>query len=104
MNGKVTHSAKPKNGRIVIAVLLAVLLALPLAACGSEENINKINVTDEQRKALDEKIGEEKGNMTDVYIHHLRKRLEEPYGIRVISTVRGVGYRLDTRWIRMNES
>ena len=56
------------------------------------------------REILDEEIGEERGNMTDVYIHHLRKRLEEPYGIRVISTVRGVGYRLDTRWIRMNES
>lgn len=44
--------------RKFLILLLAVLLALPLAACGSEENINKINVTDEQRKALDEKIGE----------------------------------------------
>ncbi|MBE6638971.1 MAG: winged-helix domain-containing protein [Ruminococcaceae bacterium] len=32
-------------------------------------------------------------NELKVYIRHLRKKIEEPYGIRVIETVRGAGYR-----------
>lgn len=32
------------------------------------------------------------GNMTEVYIRHLRKKLDEPAGLRLIRTVRGKGY------------
>lgn len=56
------------------------------------------------RELLAETLGEEKGNMTDVYVHHLRKKLEEPFGIRLIRTVRGLGYRLDARVVRGDEN
>ena len=32
------------------------------------------------------------GNITDVYICHLRRKLEEPFGVKLIRTVRGKGY------------
>lgn len=35
-------------------------------------------------------------NELKVYIRHLRQKIEEPRGIRVIETVRGVGYRFRT--------
>jgi two-component system, OmpR family, response regulator len=34
-------------------------------------------------------------NIVEVYIRHLRQRLDEPFGRRAIQTVRYVGYRLD---------
>ena len=34
-------------------------------------------------------------NIAEVYVGHLRRKLDEPYGRRTIRTVRGVGYRLD---------
>ncbi len=49
------------------------------------------------RDRLREALGDEQGNMVDVYIHHLRKKLEEDRGVRLIYTVRGRGYRLDLR-------
>lgn len=33
-------------------------------------------------------------NVVEVYIHHLRKRVDSPFGVRSIETVRGVGYRI----------
>jgi two-component system OmpR family response regulator len=33
-------------------------------------------------------------NIVEVYVRRLRKKIDEPYGARTISTVRGVGYRL----------
>ncbi len=35
------------------------------------------------------------GNSVEVYICHLRRKLEKPLGRRLISTVRGKGYRFD---------
>ncbi len=35
------------------------------------------------------------GNSVDVYICHLRTKIEKPLGRRMIHTVRGVGYRMD---------
>ena len=34
-------------------------------------------------------------NIVEVYIRHLRKKLDEPFGLHSIETVRGVGYRID---------
>jgi two-component system OmpR family response regulator len=34
-------------------------------------------------------------NIVEVYVRHLRKRIDEPFGRRAIQTVRLVGYRLD---------
>ena len=35
-------------------------------------------------------------NIVEVYIRHLRRKLDEPFGARTIETVRGAGYRLAT--------
>ncbi len=35
-------------------------------------------------------------NIAEVYIGHLRRKVDEPFGRRTIETVRGVGYRLRT--------
>jgi DNA-binding response OmpR family regulator len=34
-------------------------------------------------------------NIVEVYVRRLRKKIDEPFGARTISTVRGVGYRVD---------
>ena len=31
-------------------------------------------------------------NAVDVYVRYLRSKIEEPFGLKVITTVRGVGY------------
>jgi two-component system OmpR family response regulator len=36
-------------------------------------------------------------NVVDVYVGYLRKKLEKPFGSRVIRAVRGVGYVLEAR-------
>lgn len=46
------------------------------------------------REALRELFGAIDGNITDVYICHLRRKLEEPFGEKIIRTVRGKGYML----------
>jgi two-component system OmpR family response regulator len=33
-------------------------------------------------------------NVVEVYIGYLRRKLDQPFGLRSIETVRGVGYRL----------
>jgi len=34
-------------------------------------------------------------NIVEVYVRHLRRKLDEPYGRHLIETLRGAGYRLD---------
>jgi DNA-binding response OmpR family regulator len=34
-------------------------------------------------------------NIVEVYVRHLRKKLDEPFDRRLIQTIRGAGYRLD---------
>ena len=34
-------------------------------------------------------------NIVEVYVRHLRRKLDEPFGRQLIQTIRGVGYRLD---------
>jgi DNA-binding response OmpR family regulator len=36
-------------------------------------------------------------NIVEVYIRHLRRKIDEPFGRRSIETVRGAGYRLDAQ-------
>ena len=36
-------------------------------------------------------------NIVEVYIRHLRRKFDEPFGRRLIETIRGAGYRLDPR-------
>lgn len=40
-------------------------------------------------------LGSTEGNMVEVYICHLRDRLEKPLNRRLITTVRGKGYRME---------
>jgi two-component system, OmpR family, response regulator len=37
---------------------------------------------------------ENRSNIVDVYIRHLRSKIDEPFGTRSLRTVRGAGYRL----------
>jgi two-component system OmpR family response regulator len=37
---------------------------------------------------------ERRSNIVDVYIRHLREKIDRPFGSDTIETVRGVGYRL----------
>jgi two-component system OmpR family response regulator len=37
---------------------------------------------------------ENKSNVVDVYVRYLRDKIDRPFGIRTIETVRGAGYRL----------
>ena len=50
------------------------------------------------RQSLGELFGGS-GNIVDVYVHALRKKLEHPFGIRLIETVRGKGYRLRAKML-----
>jgi two-component system OmpR family response regulator len=40
---------------------------------------------------------ERRSNIVDVYIRHLREKIDRPFGTETIETVRGVGYRLSER-------
>ena len=37
---------------------------------------------------------ESRSNVVDVYIRRLRRKVDEPFGVQTLETVRGVGYRL----------
>ena len=37
---------------------------------------------------------ENRSNVVDVYIRHLRRKIDEPFGRHTLETVRGAGYRL----------
>ena len=37
---------------------------------------------------------EQRSNVVEVYVRYLRQKVDEPFGVRSIETVRGVGYRL----------
>ena len=37
---------------------------------------------------------ENRSNIVDVYVRHLRRKIDEPFGRQSIETVRGAGYRL----------
>jgi hypothetical protein len=47
-----------------------------------------------ERSALDAMLGSDGSNMGDVYICHLRKKIDNNLGIKLIYTVRGKGYML----------
>jgi two-component system OmpR family response regulator len=37
---------------------------------------------------------ENRSNVVDVYVRYLREKVDRPFGVRSIETVRGAGYRL----------
>ncbi|MDH4178048.1 MAG: winged helix-turn-helix domain-containing protein, partial [Thermoleophilia bacterium] len=37
---------------------------------------------------------ENRSNIVDVYVRHLRRKIDEPFGRRSLETIRGAGYRL----------
>jgi two-component system, OmpR family, response regulator len=39
---------------------------------------------------------ENRSNVTDVYVRYLREKIDRPFGVKSIETVRGAGYRLRT--------
>ena len=53
------------------------------------------------KEALAEMLESAVGNAVNVHVCHLRQKLEAPFGVRVLETVRGGGYRLKValkRW------
>lgn len=46
------------------------------------------------RERLADTLGTPDGNAVKVHLCHLRRKLEEPFGVRLVETVRGCGYRL----------
>jgi two-component system, OmpR family, response regulator len=38
----------------------------------------------------------QRSNVVEVYVRYLREKIDRPFGIRSIETVRGAGYRLRT--------
>ena len=48
------------------------------------------------RTHLLEHVWEDAGdsNVVDVYVRYLRNKIDRPYGLDTLQTVRGVGYRL----------
>ena len=40
----------------------------------------------------DSTVSKKDSNIVDVYIRYIRSKLDEPYRIKLIETVRGVGY------------
>jgi len=37
---------------------------------------------------------EHRSNVVDVYVRYLREKIDRPFGVRSLQTVRGAGYRL----------
>src|SRR3712207_9270005 len=37
---------------------------------------------------------EQRSNVVEVYVRYLREKIDRPFGVRSIETVRGLGYRL----------
>ena len=37
---------------------------------------------------------ENRSNVVDVYVRHLRSKIDEPFGMKTLETIRGAGYRL----------
>jgi two-component system OmpR family response regulator len=37
---------------------------------------------------------ENRSNIVDVYVRYLREKIDRPFGVETLETVRGVGYRL----------
>lgn len=77
-------------------------VAVALTARETEVLAHLINRADEtvtKRELLDAVWGPSfRGdrNIVEVYVGHLRRKLDEPFGRRSIETVRGLGYRLGT--------
>ena len=40
---------------------------------------------------------ENRSNIVDVYVRYLRDKIDRPFGVSTLETVRGAGYRLDDR-------
>ncbi len=54
-----------------------------------------------KREEINSILGAEKGNISDVYVCHLRKKLEDLCGNRMISTVRSKGYMITIDLVEM---
>ena len=54
------------------------------------------------RETLARALGSSDGNALKVHLCHLRRKLEAPFGVRLVETVRGKGYRLKLPLRRWN--
>jgi two-component system, OmpR family, response regulator len=73
-----------------IALTAKELLLLEALALRAGEVLSRIDLLE---SAWDHAY-ENRSNVVDAYIRRLRKKIDEPFGIRTLMTVRGSGYRL----------
>lgn len=85
-----THTAYYKNERISLTPTEYEVLALLLRRRGEVLSREEIFSS----LSSDGMVGRAKqsSNLVDVYVRFLRQKLEIPYNVRLIETVRGVGY------------
>ena len=88
-NNKLTVDVESKNaywGDEVISLSENECKVLSLLCQNRGETVN--------RETIDMLLGAEESNMGDVYVCHLRKKIDHKLGLKLIYTVRGKGYML----------
>ena len=68
-------------------------------ASGGEEALRMVAATDYDAVVLDVMMPQVDGfemrsNVVEVYVRYLREKIDRPFGVRSLETVRGMGYRL----------
>lgn len=88
-NNKLTVDTESKNafwGDEVISLSENECKVLSLLCQNRGETVN--------RETIDMLLGAEESNMGDVYVCHLRRKIDHKLGLKLIYTVRGKGYML----------
>ena len=78
------------RGEIEVALTPRQLAVLEVLMRRAGETVSKREILD----AVWDMAFEGDPNIVEVYVGHLRKRIDEPFGRTAIETVRGAGYRL----------
>lgn len=81
-----THSATYRGEHIALSKKEFSLLSLLMEKKG--QTVSRAEATE---KVFGEKISDGT-NIVDVYVKYLREKIDERFGIKVISSVRGIGY------------
>jgi two-component system OmpR family response regulator len=83
-----TRSVRRENTEIALTTKEVDLLEVFMRHPGELLSRNRL-----LRSAWDE-AHEQRSNVVDVYVRYLRAKIDRPFGVETIETVRGVGYRL----------
>ena len=78
-----THSATYRGEKIALSKKEYELLQLLIGKKGGAVS---------RGEAAEKIFGGENSNVVDVYVKYLRRKIDERFGVKIISSVRGVGY------------